>query len=287
MPAKKYLIPFIAISFLIAIAFQGRAQSSVDAFRLAEKWYTEDNMEQAILETKRAIYFNDSIRVPAYLLLSSCFDHSGRSDEAVRYLSMAAELETNDSLKKEIIFQKISMYLQIQKPEYALIELSNLNLLTSVYFKRKNLFYSALAYFQIEDFEISGKNAQLLLETYPGYDSVYLNQLYKRALLNSQKSPFFPAISSAILPGSGQLMDGYYRDAANSFLLNTCIGAITFITFKRLYPFDAILSMYPFVRRYYLSGIFNAKQLVVKKQESVKIEIYNELLDYINQVIYE
>lgn len=263
------------------------AQSAAHALCLAEKWYAEGNYEMAALEAGRAVFFDDSIKVPGYLLLSHCYVNMGLSEAAIQNLSLAAGLEQDDSLKKEIIFQKINLHLSNLKPEYVLIELMKMSDLNSDYFNRKKVFYSAMAYFQIDDYELSKKYTHLLLKDYPKYDSIYINTLYKKALKNSIKSPVLPAISSAILPGSGQLIEGYYRDGANTFLLNACLATITVFTFTRLYPLDAILSLYPYVRRYYLSGIFNAKELSVKKQEKTKVDLYNELLDYYNHLLNE
>jgi hypothetical protein len=285
MILKRFFILCILISAIWFAPNKCQAQSPADAFSMAKNWYAEENYPQAIIEAKRAVFFSDSLKIPGYLLLSDCNVQMELFDEAIKYLSLAAELEQCDSLQKEILFQKINIYLRTRQPAYALIELSNLKNIESDYFFKKSDFYFALSYFQINDLKLSKKYTRRLLSESSGYDSCYMNALFLKAYKNSNKSFVLPAFSSAILPGSGQLMNGYYREAANTFLLNALLATTTYITFTRLYPLDAILTFYPFIQRYYLSGIFKAKELAMTKQECLKMELYNELLDYIDHLL--
>jgi len=285
MILKRSFILCILINTARISSYICTAQSASDAFILARNWYSEGNFDQAIVEAKRAVFFDDSLKIPGYLILSGCYEQMELYDEAIKYLSLAAGLEHNDSLHNELTFQKINLYLRSNQPAYAFIELSGLEDKRSVYFSKKKDFYLALAYFQISDFNNSKKYSYLLLKESSGYDSCFINTLFLKAYRNLGKSPLMPAVSSAILPGSGQLMKGYYRDAANSFLLNAVLASVTYYSFIRLNPLDAIITMFPFVHRYYLSNIFNARDLAISKQENVNIELYNELLDYIDQIL--
>jgi tetratricopeptide (TPR) repeat protein len=285
MILKRFLILIILFNTACDAAHLCKAQSPNDAFLMAQSWYNEANYGQAILEAKRAAFFNDSLKKPVSIFLAICYEHMEIYDEAINNLTIASEYESNDSLYKELIFKKINLYLRSRQPGYALIELSQLDNNRSVYFSIKQDLYYALAYFQINDFNNSKKYSEKLLKKYTGYDSCYISKFFIKAIRNSNKSTLIPALSSAIIPGSGQLIDGYYRDAANSFILNATLVAVTCFSFVRLKPLDAIITMFPFVHRYYLSNIFIARDLAVKKQEKVKVEKYNELLDYFDQIL--
>jgi hypothetical protein len=282
---KRFFILILLINTACDAFHLCKAQSSNEAFLLAEIWYDEANYDQAILEAKRAAFFNDSLIKPVSILLANCYEQMEIYDEAINNLAVASEYEFNDSLYKELIFKKINLYLRSRQPGYALIELSRLDYNRSVYFSTKQDLYYALAYFQIDDFNNSKKYSEKLLKKYAGYDSCFIDNFFHRAIRNSDKSSLIPALSSAIIPGSGQLIDGYYRDAANSFLLNATLAAVTCFSFVRLKPLDAIITMFPFVHRYYLSNIFIARELAVKKQENVNVAMYNELLDYFDQTL--
>jgi len=43
--------------------------------------------------------------------------------------------------------------------------------------------------------------------------------------------------------------------------------------------------LFPYVRRYYLSGIMNARALAVQKKEKTDLRLYNQLLDCIDQAL--
>jgi len=283
MILKRYFILIILSSTACNALYLCKAQSSDQAFLLAESLYAEADYDQAILEANRAVFFNDSIKMPVSLLLSNCYEKKEMYDEAIHYLTVAAEQEFDDSLYKELVFRKINLYLRSKQPAYAFIELSRLKCENSVYFSTRQDLYYALAYFQISDFNNSKKYSEKLLTGYSGYDSCFLNNFFLKAIRNSERSTLIPALSSALIPGSGQLMNGNYRDAANSFALNAVLAAVTYFTFVRLKPLDAIITMFPFVHRYYLSNIFIARDMAIAKRASVNVEMYNDLLDYIDQ----
>jgi hypothetical protein len=283
MILKKFFILIILFNTACNALYLCKAQTSEEAFLLAKSLYAEANYDQAILEANRAVFFNDSLKVPAFLFLSGCYEKKEMYYEAINCLTVAAEFEFNDSLYKDLVFRKINLYLRNKQPAYAFIELSQLNCDNSVYFSTRLDLYYTLAYFQISDFNNSEKYSEKLLMRYSGYDSCFLEKFFLKAIRNSERSTLIPALSSALLPGSGQLMNGYYRDAANSFVLNAVLAAVTYISFVRLRPLDAIITMFPFVHRYYLSNIFIARDMALSKKESVKVDMYNELLDYIDQ----
>lgn len=282
---KRFFILIILFNAACDAVHLCKAQSSNEAFLLAKSWYAEANYDQAILEAKRAAFFNDSLKKPVSIFLSNCYEQMEIYDEAINNLSIASKYEFNDSLYKELVFKKINLYLRNKQPGYALIELSQLYNNRSVYFSTKQDLYYALAYFQINDFNNSEKYSEKLLKKYSCYDSCYISKFFIKAIRNSDRSTLIPALSSAIIPGSGQLINGFYGDAANSFILNATLAAVTYFSFVRLKPLDAIITMFPFVHRYYLSNIFIAKDLTVKKQENVNVAMYNELLDYFDQAL--
>lgn len=252
---------------------------------LAAREYDLGNYTAAITEARRAAYFNDSLQLRAYLLIADCHIKTESYTEAARHLRLAAGETYDDSLRQALCLRRINMYLKDQQPAYALIELSSLNGMDPALQDRIN-FYSMLAYFQISDYTMAEQYANRLLRGYPDYDSVAIHRLFTRVMRNSEKSPFLPALSSALLPGSGQLMTGHYREAANTFLLNAALGVITYISFLRLYPLDVVLTFLPYVKRYYLSGIMNARALTVNRKEEKDLWLYNELLDYTDRILH-
>jgi hypothetical protein len=257
------------------------AQSPADALSFAHQCFENKNYNKAIVEAKRVAFFFDSLKLPAYILIADCNKLLGLYSESLHYLSLSSQsIKLTDSIEKEIQFKKVSIFLLDNQPGNALQELLNGNFeFDSAYYNRK-LFYLAFAYYQINDFSRSEKYLTQLLFQTTNFDPAYVQDLYKKAIRNSKKSYVIPAISSAILPGAGQLENKYYSDAAKTFLLNSLLIAVTCGLSTQLLPLDVFLIMYPFLRRYYLSGIFNARLLSIERQKEIGILIYNELLDY-------
>lgn len=276
--AKNIIISLLA-GTLFSISF---AQSPADVLEIAMKWHVEGKYENAIHEARRLLFFSDSLEKEGNILLARCYASTNEEQKATDCYIEAIQRESNDSLRIELLFEKIHMHTRFGNPVLALIDISSIKSNQLAYIVQRRYFYSSLCYFQMEEYQSSIRYAHLLLLNSPDYDSLYVEKLFTKSEKNQEKSSMFPVILSTLVPGSGQLILGYTKEALNSFTLNASLITITAICFYQLRFLDAFITSYPLFRRYYLSGIINTKNLSHKRKKTINDQIYNDLLDYFN-----
>lgn len=279
---KKLILKCFAFSFYFSLFPQAFTQTVNDAFHYALELYKNGKYEESAIELERVAFFSDSLDKECYLFLAKYHTIKNDIEKSGVYYDMAYNLEKNDSIRMEIRFNKIHLYLEHNQPVYSLIDLNTMQINNSDYFTKKKLFYLVLCQFISDDYKQSEKNMNVLSQYFSNHDSLYLSSLFKIALKNNSKNTSTASMFSIIIPGLGQVLNGAYLEGINSFLLNAILISAAIITMNHLSFLDAFLSFFQVIKRYYLSGIFISKRIAEQKKSEKKIRLYNELLDYIN-----
>ena len=100
---------------------------------------------------------------------------------------------------------------------------------------------------------------------------------------NEKKNPKRARTLSVILPGLGQAVNGQVKDGANSFLL---IGGLTYFMLDLATVLslpNSILSFGPWIFRYYVGGINNARKASELKKHNTKNALILNLLEKIEE----
>jgi len=277
-----YSLKCIVFSVCLFLTLSSHSQTAEDVYKYAINLYNSGKYRQSIIEFKRVALFSDTLSDSCFLWLAVCNTKLNSIEEAAAWYEKAIEAVKDDSIKTEIAFRKINLRLSHNQPIYALTELNELKFKPSLYFEKKKLFYLAISTFLLDDYESSEQYMHALSTHFTCYDSTLVAGIYDRAARNYRKNTKVYSVFSAIIPGSGQMASGAYRDGINSFLLNAAIVTLDIYTFSRLGFFDTFLSLFPITKRYYFSNITKAHELAELKKEESKINLYNYLLEYID-----
>lgn len=279
MNLKKILF---LLTVVISTELTVHAQTLLQTLSHAKKLYTGGEYEAAISDLRRVLFFENNSDPEACLMLADCYRNMHNYDKSFYYYNLALQLFASDSMKVQTKFRIISLYLVADEPNYSLSQLFSLpENMDSVSMRRKN-FYSALAYYQIKEYDVSKEF--LLKALGDKYMENRIDSVYKLAGRNNHHNVYVPMFLS-IIPGLGQFYLGEYKASANSLLLTGFLAGIYVLALRNLSPLDAVLSVLPWFERYYQGGLLQAKELAVKKKKRKDDEYYNDLIDiYSNQI---
>ena len=278
---KIHILKCFVFSIYFAFNPIASSQTITDAYNYARELYQFGKYEQAVIELERVVFFSDSLDKECYLLLAEYNANLTKIEESVEFYDKAFNLEEDDSIKMEIRFRKMLLYLKHNRPIYALIDLNTMCVEHSDYFTKKKLFFLVTCHFLLGNFKQSEEYLIGLSKYFSQYDSSFVNSIYYNAKKNKSKNTNYLSFVSATLPGLGQVLSGAYNEGIDSFILNTILISIAVVTVNRLSFLDASLSLFPIIKRYYMSGIIKTKAIAEQKKEEKKIDLYNELLEYI------
>ena len=260
-----------------------------DNIKFAFYLYNERDLYRAVTEFKRYMFENpNSDLVPAvYFMLSLCYFQAERYDEAVRYFKWAKANSARDELQALALYmQGVALYLSEDYEEaiqafdtFAKNEndsqrlAEKANLFTSLCFMRNNDIPGALQ--KLQKVASSSKNSGIR------ECATEAKTIIEEGMDKGEKSPALSMVMSTILPGSGQIYSGRFRDGIISLTLNGVFTAIAVDSYKRRSWGGGLIVAY-FGLSFYAGNIYGAKACAHRHNEQIMdriIEQAEQILD--------
>lgn len=278
MKIKLWMIPSLCF-FIILNLSKVQGQSVEKTFDYAQHEMETGNYENAIAAFQRVLYFGDKeLKDKTYLNLANCYRDNDSPNNAYEFYHIAYNRSDNDSVRTEILFLKSSTLLQLGKPNLSLSELLDHTYPESKYFKIKRDFYFGFNYYLSGKYDLSEKHLNLLSERLCPYAKEEIARLFQKTEKAKRVNPDFARLLSMIVPGLGQAYIGDWKNAFNSFFLNSIIAGLGVIIGIHYGVVDAIISISPWLLRYYTGGFLAVEKLAKQKKSEKLNVIYHELL---------
>lgn len=271
---------FLIIS--LTIGFTTSAQSVTEVVEFANRQFEAGNYTIASKEYNRAFFFGYEYKDILSLQIAKCYTQLGENELSKKFYDKAYLLSHTDSLKNEAILGKSFSLLIDEQFVLVISELFNLSDNATTNQQIRYHFIKGIAHFGINDDSTSLKEFQKIIPLSGLNDScatALQNEYNKLFRYQKKYNPTRAYIMSAIIPGSGQFSVGAVKEGINSMIL---IGALYLISFKvvALYSvLDAMIALFPWIQRYYIGGMDNAKAIANAKIKAKRYESYNNIIE--------
>jgi tetratricopeptide (TPR) repeat protein len=254
------------------------SQTIEETRRFADNMFEAGNLDLALPVYQRIAFFSRPEADPGVLnRIADCF-YAGRNlEKALEYYDHSYFAHSDDSLKNEVLFQKINCYIQSHNYNFALIELLGLEDTINQYFARKKDFYLGVTWFGLEDFDKSAA----YFERVPGSetDKLLIREIFSNKRGFSRPNPRLASWLSVFIPGAGQIYTGESLAGINSFVLTGIFIGLGIYMAYAISPVDAIFTALPWFQRYYQGGFQRAADYAkIKRQENRNVA-FNKVLD--------
>lgn len=275
--------------WIFTVLFCGICSATQDlALNFAERFFDAANYESAITEYKRFIFFNpqsDSTNY-AYYKIALAYRNQGKWNESIDALHQAVQTAPNDSIRNE---REIALAIVLiasrdySGAEFQLLKIESFSPFISL--KRRASFFRGIANiysFKWQDARNAFQN-YYKDDTSAGLFNVYLriDSLLFVAQHVKYKSPKLANILSTILPGSGQIYIGDWRNGINALTVNGVVGYFLVNSLIRGNYQDALISYIPLLQRYYLGNRFHAERLAVEYNDQLNRQYLKHILEFI------
>jgi len=278
MKLKRFFILIISL----LIGFFAGAQSISEVVSFADVQFREGNYAIAAREYNRAFFFGYEHVDRVSLQIGHCYIEMEDYVMAASFYDRAFKYSTSDSIKNESVLGKAFCMLIQNKNIPALEELLYISDTPTLEQTAQMHYLKGVAYYNLEDdslafqeffsvLDIANQSDSLKDELTSEFEKVYRYQKWY--------NPMRSYIMSGIIPGSGQMAVGAYKEGINSMVL---ITGLTFIAIKIMssYSFlDAAITLLPWVQRYYMGGMDKAKALAFTKIGDKRYESYQKIID--------
>ncbi len=266
---------------LIFRTLQTDCQNRQDSI-LADYLYSNGNIDLALKENLKSYLFSNH-QSDKYLPLkvANLFFEVNDYQNAIKYLDIQYNsLGLDDPKREEIRYQKIKIYITTNQFKSAEIEILQLNE-RSVSDLNKYYFYKGMIYY-LNDEYVNGLNVLNRLNYLDVESYKKLNTICKLLIINLKKKTDAYQIASGIIPGLGQYFSGDIPSGLNSTILNGGLLYLFFSVGERLSYGDAFLSVGPWLSRYFIGGVGNAKTAALTKKNKKKAKLIKETLNIIS-----
>jgi tetratricopeptide (TPR) repeat protein len=252
------------------------AQTPKECFAAAEKLRTEGRYADAADLYQRVAFFShDSLHYKSLLGSADCYLALKDYPSALNYYSDAL-IAAHNMQHDDITFSIIQCQLYLRQYKQATESLQSLDTTNENTLKRY-LFYTGTLKFLENDFHSS----EQCFDRLAGNDAHKKQQLDSIFRRNARIERIHPGLAfgcSLVLPGSGQILYGNWKEGANSLGLTIVFGALMYNTAVNYGAFTAITGITPWYIQYYRGGALNAKTLALQKKANKRAAVYQGLL---------
>lgn len=270
----KYIlfpISIILFSFLI----ECKSQNIETIIKFGDSLSYNGNYSNALNEYQRAFFFGgNGLKYQLGLEMADCYFALKDFKLARAYYDSALHYSQHDGLEFDVAFQKVLCYIMEENFGYALIKLNDLAVGTNNHLQRRANLYQGICYFGMEQYE---ESYQYLLNSIAPADTlkrVQFEQMYEPQKKLKRPKSSIAMTMSILIPGSGQIYTGDYKDGLNSFLL---LGGLVYLAAYGSLTNPIIII--PFFYRYYMGGILNTKEAAEKKRMEKQYVYYTNLME--------
>lgn len=279
---KKHIVIFPALVFNLILNIYMSAQPTTVGF--ADNLYINQQYEYALKEYLRIYFLKRDHTSDLLLKISNLYSQLNQPEKSLKYADLYFFGNEDLNKKNDAIRTKILVFLKSKDYESALISANQLKEIDITSTDTKN-FYTGLCHLLQKIPQI--KDNELLLLSYLTEDDK--KNLIKK-LDNFQKvhlkNPYNAMFYSAMVPGLGQTLNGNLSDGLKSFMLMGTLGLI-FIEVSQVLSFgDAIISVSPWIIRYFAGGMINASKQAKLKTVHEKERIITEIMQHLAQKKY-
>jgi tetratricopeptide (TPR) repeat protein len=262
-----YIRTFYCCVSLLLGAFGVFAQNpeskgSASYLELAQKAYGAENYDLALYAYNQMAFESYPAIDPSIQLeIGRCYLAKGDFDQAGAFFDRSFFSSLLKSQQQEAILLKSRALIGQNNYPLALSELYSLDTtLLSHSSKASFYLFKGLCLYEMEQFE-AAEAAFLALVS----DSNQIQSIFASPKQFNRPSSTLALILSAIVPGSGQLYAKEYREAGNSFLINSVFVFYYLRIFNLYGPIDAFIAVLPWFQRYYVGGYNKASLLGYEK----------------------
>lgn len=279
MKLKLVLIVILTVSELGT-----QAQSIQQSLSMADDFLLKEDYQEAEALYERVFFFadDDSIRHISCLKMAQVLEKQMKFYDAAQYYAAVTKIGFVE--EQELTTYKLLAALYLLKENkadevIALLDSTSLDeeKKDSSYYKK--VLFMGLAAVLVQNKRLANTCFSLFYPLLSKNDSLKLAGINKKMLAAKPRNEKIALITSLVLPGAGQTLNGDYKNGANSFLLNTTMIGLSLYTAVTYNWVNGLLVAGLLLPRYYIGG---ANMAAEAANQHNKVAAQNKMNEYIS-----
>ncbi|MBK7636290.1 MAG: hypothetical protein WAT22_18205 [Saprospiraceae bacterium] len=277
MRKRIAIYPALVCSFLLNIYLTGQVPSQ----EFAEKLYATQQYEYALKEYLRVYFVSKDNSSDLLIKISNLYAQLNNPEKSLKYADLYFFGNEDWDKKNDAIRSKILVHLKNEDYESALVSANQLKDVDIESADNKR-FYIGLCQL-LQKTPVTEDNELLFLTYLTDHDKRLLSDRFTTIQKLHQKNPYTAMFYSAMVPGLGQALNGDTKDGLKSLALMVALGAVFIEVSTVLSLGDAIISVSPWLIRYFAGGMINASKIAKERIKHKKGMEIQEILKHLAQ----
>ena len=274
--------PIAFIACLISLAFgHAWSQNLEQSFVLGKTLFENGDLIGANALLSRVAFFDETeaYKSECYHMLAQSNLRLNIIERGFKYYEMAIITAPNAERANDLVLEKSLELVKRKRFMKALQELYSLSGLNQEQ-QRLCDYLTGVSLYGNKQFKDAEPYFLSLVES--NKDSALVSELFDKIdkKLNARRPKV--AYNLSYLPGLGQLYAGNVKGSINSIALITGIAILYVVTIQQYGLISGIITVMPWLSRYYVGGLENAKESMQKRQDVLTGRYFNELLLIVN-----
>ena len=245
----------IVLFLAMSLAISCHAQSLEQTYQLGIDAFQQKDYQQAIAYYSRVLFFDREQTYTQLIyedLASSHFELGEYKPSAFFFdLAYNTEQESEIASKNELLLKRALCYIYLEEYNSALLDLYLVEQPKSSV-KQQAALLEGMCLYRLEKFEQAEKAFRNALVN--SSDSVIVTQNFDELERINRKSPKKAKIFSMILPGSGLMYVGDWKNGLSSLVLVGGLATLMVVSTANSGFMNAFLNVFPWYQRYYMGG---------------------------------
>lgn len=271
----RYVL-LLGFNFLLFIKTPVFSQDLSTSVKIADSLFQENQLEQAIKLYKRIVFFDKEELYDSLTFSRLAYSYYQIED----YQNAARYFEYSYNVTEDVNYLYDQALMQILSRDYKLAKLGLLNVASdkNELLMARKLALLGMVNFKLADYEATNKYLEQFYEHTPADDSLGFDLIARTSKIRKRYKKSKVKAMSLIIPGTGQMYCGDFKEGFNSLGITVLFGGIYFRVVSSLGLLDAFLSVLPWYQKYYLGGYMKAGEIAVNKQQELLDALFNEMV---------
>ncbi len=264
----------MTVLFLVmSLSISSRAQSLEQTYQLGENAFQQNDYQQAIAYYSRVLFFD---REQAYTqlifedLASSHFELGAYKSSAFFFdLAYNTEEVSEIASRNDLLLKRALCYIYLEEYNSALLDLYLVEQ-PKPSIKRQAALLEGMCLYRLDKFEEAEKAFHHALVS--SGDSVIVSQNFEELERINRKSPKKAKIFSMILPGSGLMYVGDWKNGLSSLVLVGGLATLMVVSTANTGFMNAFLNVFPWYQRYYMGGFQLTENVAEDKLSTRRVQ---------------
>jgi len=276
---KSWIFLFLANS----LAYCTYAQSLSQTYQLGKEAYEQGSYEQAVSYYNRVLYFDKQQEYTQRVFADLAVSHFALEEyeRSAYFYDIAYNLESESvATQNELLLKRAMCYIYLESYNQALLDLYLVSNDDPLVYRQAALLEGVCLY-RLEKFDEA--RAAFDRAVPPSSEATIITSKFAQLKKINRKSPTKAKILSILIPGTGLMYVGDWKNGISSFVLVGGLATLMVLSTVNTGLLNAFLNVFPWYQRYFMGGYTLSERVAEEKLDTKRLKLLQKIVNELSR----